>query len=121
VTTIEELTEQNTKEELRERAHDHGVSVPRGADKQDVAELVALEENTTVVKSGRELEHAAEQGGFVRFDGEWLQLKPANECAASADGLLFKAGGSGFVVSRGFGGNTMDIASPGSLVVSRCQ
>ena len=119
--TTETLMEEHTKKELRKRAHDHGVSVPRGADKEDVAKLVALEENTSVVESGRELERAAEKNGFVRFNDEWLQLEPADECAATADGLLFRAGGSGFVVSRGFGGNTMDIASPASLVVSRCQ
>jgi hypothetical protein len=125
--TIETLMEKHTKEKLRERAYSLDVSVPRGATKRDIADLVVLEENSSIVQNGKQLERVAEDGGFVRFDGEWLHVQVTDkrhEAKAWHDGheLVFSGALRGnFAVFRKISDDTMKIASPSSLEVSRRQ
>lgn len=68
---MDDLLRENTKADLRELAYNLDLSIPRGATKRDIADLVLDEmyESGRRVTSGSELDHIP-RGAVVLFAGE---------------------------------------------------
>jgi hypothetical protein len=81
--TADQWEEGRTKAELRDKAHSWGISIPRGATKRDVAELLEREEQADVVRR-REGLTELDRGDLVGYDGSVFRVGGTDRARAEA-------------------------------------